>query len=277
VKGYISFVLVFLIIASVIAMDITIVSIGRRDGSFVSQQSAFYSALDANRRIEEAASVGSAGGISAYIAYKAAELAASGGASAVKGLAESIDTNEMEKWSDAGAVIALDMMANRNETSPDGQGFYCTWANKGEIDDAMSATVTDGTLYLPTRTMGLNLGNCASFPHTIIKSFAKITDDDAEQLKSGNLSALDIEVSLYDEENETNGFRQGWMAHLYYDGEGRIAGLSEFPPEREMKILSVESPVVKIFINQSYGWQSVLNDRYNITINETMLSEALAQ
>ena len=274
-KGYISFVLVFLIIASVIAMDIAIVSIGRRDGSFVSQQGAFYSALDSNRRIEEAATVGSAGGISAYIAYKAAELAASGGTSAVKDLAESIDIDEMEKWSDAGVLIALDMIANRNETSPNGQGFYCTWASKGEIADSMSATVKDRTLYLPDKTIGLNLGNCVSIPHTTITSAAKGID--IGQLKSGNFSALDVEVQLYSEPNETNGFRKGRVAHLYYDSEGRIAGLSEFPPEREITVLSVESPVVKTFVNQSYGWQSVLNERYNITINETMIYEALAQ
>lgn len=272
-KGYISFVLVFLIIASVIAMDIAIVSIGRRDGSFVSQQGAFYSSLDGNRRIEEAATAGSAGGISAYIAYKAAELAASGGTSAAKDLAESIDTNEMEKWSDAGVTIALDIMANRNETNPNGRGFYCTWAEKGDISGAMSATVNDGTLYLPPKTIGLNLGNCASFPHTTITSIAKITD--AEQLRAGNLSALDVKVSLYDEPNLENGFMEGRMAHLYYDSGGRIAGLAEFPPEREINVLSVESSAVKAFINQSYGWQGVLYGRYNITINDTILSEAL--
>lgn len=276
-KGYISFVLVFLIIASIIAMDIAIVSIGRRDGSFVAQQSAFYSALDGNRRIEETATVGSAGGISAYIAYTAAELVATGGTAALKKLPQSIDPDEMEKWSDAGVVIALDMMEHENESNPNGNKFYCTWANNMEISDAMSAIVKDGTLYLPDKTVGLNIGNCMSIPHTSITSFAKLTDVDVEQLRSGNLSALDIKVSLYVEENDTNGFRQGRIAHLYYDSEGRIAGLAEFPPEREIKVLSVESPAIRTFLNQSSGWQHALGGRYNITINDTLLSEALAQ
>ncbi len=280
-KAYVAFVLVFLIISSLIAMDIAIASMSSRTGAFISQQGAFYSSLDANRRIEEAATVGSAGGISAYIAYlttKATlEIIGSAGLltpeaviEAVKG---SLDINEMKRWSNTGVVVALDVMKSKNEASPNGQGFYCTWATDEEINDAMNATLMEKTLYLPPQTLGLNLGNCYMIPQTSITPVS--TDIDISEIGSGNLTGLGIEVSLYDEESAENGYRRGRIAHLYYDEENGIAGLVEFPSERAIKVLAVDESAIKDFTGSSYGWETVLKDRYNATINETILYQAL--
>jgi hypothetical protein len=280
VKAYVAFVLVFLIISSLVAMDIAISSMSSREGSFISQQGAFYSSLDANRRIDEAVTVGSAGGISAYLAYlttKATlEIIGSAGLltpeAVVEAVEGSLDINEMKRWSNTGVVVALDIMKSRNEASPNGRGFYCTWATDEEINDAMNATLMDKTLYLPPQTLGLNLGNCYMVPQTSITPSAEMDIDD---MSSGNLTGLGIEVSLYDEESAENGYRRGRIAHLYYDEENGIAGLVEFPPERAIKVLAVDENAIRDFTGNSYGWETVLKDRYNATINETILYQAL--
>jgi hypothetical protein len=278
VKAYVAFVLVFLIIASVIAIDAMIYSMAGRDGGFVAGQAAFNAAVDANMRIEESAAVGSATGISLYVAYKTAQLAAetavSAGTLTVEEVARSLDLNEMKKWSNAGVLVALDMMAHENESNANGKGFYCTWATGAETDDAMSATVSDGILYLPPKAVGLNTENCWMVPHTSI-SAANLSD--MAKLASGNLSAMDIEVSLYDEESAENGFRTGRIAHLYYDKMGRVAGLSGFPPSRSIRVLSLDESALKGFMaeNMGNGWESALA-QHGIYANSTFLASAVS-
>jgi hypothetical protein len=258
-------------------MDVLLNSIGREKSPILTQEKMFYSNIDNNRRIEEAAIAGSAIGIDLYVRYKEAQLVAdivaTGGTVLPADLAKSIDLKEMGKWSDAGVLMGLSSLNNNDDIG--GHGFYCTWANDYEIRDNLNYVANNKVLAFPIKTISLNLENCFMLPHSQINFIGNVADLPVNDIKMGNLSALDASVSLYDEENKGNGNRKGRIASVYYDKESNTASMVVFPDTRSIKVPYI-SEIVKaeIITSQFPNFFNVLYDQYGITTNET-ISEKL--
>jgi len=273
VKAYITFVLVILVLSSLISMDILLNSIGREKSPILTQEKMFYSNLENNRRIEEATIAGSAIGIDLYIKYEEAKLVAeileTGGTVVPADVAKKIDLKEMEQWSNAGVLIALASLNNNNDIG--GHGFYCTWATDGEISDNLNYVANNKVLALPILTKSLNVENCFMIPHSQINFIGNVEDLPVNDIKTGNLSALDVSVSLYDEEKEDNGFRKGRIASVYYDKESNTASMVTFPESRGIKVLYMgETPMKNIIEGRFLGFFNVLYDQYGIRTNESI-------
>ncbi|MCX6774025.1 MAG: hypothetical protein NTY68_03465 [Candidatus Micrarchaeota archaeon] len=272
-KAYITFVLVILILASLISMDVLLNSIGREKSPILTQEKMFYSNIENNQRIEEAAMAGSAIGISLYVKYKEAELAVealeTGGTAVPADVAKSIDLKEMENWSDAGVLIGLASLNNNNDIG--GHGFYCTWATDAEIKDNLNYIASNGVLTLPVKTKSLNLENCPMLPHSQISFTENAEDLPIDEMEKGNLSALNVSVVLYDEEKPGNGFRKGRVASVYYDKESNTASIVTFPETRRIDAPYMsETVMTKTITNQFTSFFNVLYDQYGIITNETI-------
>ena len=278
-KAYVSFVLVILILTSLITMDVLISSIGREKSPILAQERMFYANVESSRRIEEATAVGSAIGINLYIRYKEEELKAAllptGGTVVAKDVAETVDLDEMEAWSDAGVLMGLSGL--NQDLGLNSHGFWCTWANDQEIRESLDSTVEKGVLTVPrARTVSLNIENCFELPHSQINFIGNLEDLPVNGIKAGNISALDASVTLYDEESPENGYRKGRLASLYHDEGSNIASFATFPETRRIQVPYVgEAVMARAAADHFSGFFGVLYSQYGRSTNETIAEKII--